>query len=298
MKLIIALDASQMTAFLKCEQQWALSYVENLQLYMGQRKFTSRGSLMHKFSEVFYTLRSLQPRADRYEHYNIVSDLFKSGKLVEKSGLSKEDEKYILDRFLQYVIFWTAYDFVPLRSNGKPAVEVGFSKVLYEDESKIFVVEGKIDLLTSLPDEEPCFVDHKTQDRLSYLYPFKPQFLTYSYATGFKRGMINYIRLADKIDPKTTFRRELFYIQQHQLDSWIRVMFGIFNRIYVVMSSFNLTSMDKIKADMFIQNLGSCSGSWESNPCAYCKICEDDGQRKDLIKQTYYTKRERWSPWA
>lgn len=298
-KLIITLDSSQMKTFMECEQKWCMSYVENLQYHLAKMIYLDKGTFVHKLLEVFYVLRTLNPKEDRFITQKTVIDLYKKGKLFKHSGLTKEDEQFICERFLQYVMKWISYDFVPSKRNGTPGVEIGFSKVLYETEESLYIVEGKIDLIsqTNHPIPFDCFVDNKSQERMKNLYPFKPQFLTYAWATGFKWGIINYFRLQQKYDPRDTFRRDLIYFEDWQVNKWKVKMIRLFERIERVMRKNEISQMENLKPEMFEQNELSCGGANESSPCSFTHICENPGYEKEM-KMVYYNVRSKWSPWT
>ena len=297
-KLIITLDSSQLKSYMTCSQQWCMNYIENYQLHYTKTVYLDRGSFVHKILEVFYILRALNPNEDRFKTQRTVIELWKKGKLFRESGLSKDDEKFICERFVQYVMTYISNDFIPQIRNGIPGVEIGFSKVLYEGHDFIYIVEGKIDLISKTNHPKPfdCFIDNKSQERLKELYPFKPQFLTYAWATGFKWGIINYFRLQQKYDAEITFRRKLIYFETWQIEKWKEVMLKIFKAIHEVMYINEIDDMNKLRPEMFEQNLNSCSGAHESFPCQFAMVCENPGQEEG-IKKVYYNKREKWSPW-
>lgn len=298
-KLVITLDSTALRSFMTCEQQWAYAYVENLRRFNETTIYLDKGTLVHKLLEVFYTLRALRPREDRYAHQKIVVDLFKKGKLLKTSGLDKTEEDFICGRFLQYVMKYMSYDFVPQMRNGKVGVEIGFSKVLYEDEQVICIVEGKIDLLSKTPHPNggfDCFVDNKSQEQKKDLYPYKIQFLTYAWATGFRWGYINYFRLQEKYSETETFRRELIYFDAWQVEKWKSQALKVFFKVYETMIKYQIDNQDDLKGWMFNQNLNSCAGPDEKRPCYFTKICENPG-KDEAIKKVYYDKVAKWVPW-
>lgn len=295
-KIIITLDSSQMRSFMTCEQQWARQYIMNLRFHREQSIYADKGSFVHKLLELFYVLRTLNPKEDRFKTQRTVIALWKSGKLFKANGLDKETEKFIIERFIQYVMRWIAYDFIPQQRNGVPGVEIGFSKVLLETNDFIFVVEGKIDLLSKTVQGFDCFVDNKTQEQMKDLYRYKIQFLTYAWATGFKWAYINYFRLQKTYDPDTTFRRELIYFQDWQIQKWEDKMYKIFQRILDVMNDNRITDQNKLLPEMFEQNLNSCAGPDEKRPCYFTLLCENPEHEKGLTT-VYYKKVPKWRPY-
>ena len=89
-KLIITLDSSQMKAFMECEQLWCLAYVENLQFHLNRTIYLDKGTFVHKLLEVFYILRALNPKEDRFVIQKTVIDVWKKGKQISYGPLTLE----------------------------------------------------------------------------------------------------------------------------------------------------------------------------------------------------------------
>lgn len=292
-KQIITLDSSQIKQYLTCPESFNLMYNQDLRKsYFWSQDYADRGTLFHSLCDLFYTFRALNPNEDRIAQLNVVVKLFKENRLFDQFDLPKDQELTIIQRFTQYVMRYFGSDFNVLMKNNVPAVEVGFSEILYEDEEVIYILEGRIDLLVKVEGLGNVFVDHKTRERNDGdLYGWKPQFLCYALATKFNYGMYNYIGTAKGYDEKETFKRQLVHIPQWKIEEWHRfIIANVYNKIYAI-KRFDITS--------WLKNFNSCSGAWEKKPCQFTQICETHKtEQKELIKATYFEKVKKWSPWT
>lgn len=299
-KIIITLDSSQIKEFMNCKHKWQYAYNERLRYWNSDTKALDKGTFVHKLLETFYTLRTLNPNENRFTTQSTVVELFKAGKLGRAAGLDKDEVKLIMERFLQYVMKWSAYDFIPQKRNGVPGVELGFSKVLAEYPDYVFIVEGKIDLIakTHLGGYD-CFVDNKTTGYWlnNNYYAQKPQFRTYAWATGFNYGMVNYFKLDAKYDEDFTFRRQLIYHSDENIKEWELELLDLYYDVLDVMLMNSLEKVSDVKASMLKWNRGACGGKWETKPCAYTMICDNPRNLRSAIKQSYYVTVPKWSPW-
>ena len=167
-------------------------------------------------------------------------------------------------------------------------------------ETKIFIVEGKIDGITEI-NQTQAWVDHKTQSRTYDLYPYLPQFLTYTWATGLSWGILNYIALHETYDPKKTFRRKITMYPKHMIEAWEKRMLDIFTQINIRLQWGDHQWPDNGVDDLFykIRNQESCAGKYFT-PCQFTQLCEIDFAAKPLletIKASNYIKVEKWTPW-
>ena len=192
-------------------------------------------------------------------------------------------------RFGQYIFRWaaTGNDFKPLVNKGKAAVEVGFSVILYEDSEYLFIIEGRLDLITEV-NEVTFWVDHKSQERFATLYRFKPQFMTYALATKLP-GIINYIGLQKELQNNSLRRTELITFPKWRLDAW---------ETYLISNVFIPLAKTLALNKGFQSNYESCGGSFDSYPCQFTEICECGSEEmKEQVKKFKYVEIERWKPW-
>jgi len=216
------------------------------------------------------------------------------GKILESRKKSGNFSKCVISNTCFFI---AKGDFVPLvNKNGVPAVELGFSKILFENESRIYIVEGRIDLISKFEDKL-FFTDHKTQGTKKDLYGFKTQFLTYAWATGLSDGLINYVGTT-KEPNKDTFRRQHINFPKHMIDLWKDQMTGIFNDIYYQTHELSEKAPIENSDRAFGRRLTSCAGAFESNPCQYIPICTSQTlEMKQSIKKFNFVESKIWRPW-
>lgn len=309
-KYTLTMDASALKMFQTCELMWAYAYREHIKLSSTQvatkASALDKGTLVHLVLEAFYKAKLKYPAEDGYQHGQRALDAFFKHKLVTETYFTNEEIQFIKNRFVNYVAFWRDRDLVPVKKGDAVGVELGFSKVLYEDDNVLFVTEGKIDIINSLGHDVIGFCDHKSQERVNHLYYFRPQMLTYAWATGLNHAMINYFGL-QKDFKDHTFRRESFEIPNWMIKRWEQKMLRIYWYIYSRdMSLFKLKdpSMETIEyipeanEIKFNRNESSCSGAFDSSPCQYRYLCETGSdEMRNNIKQFKYEKVEVWQPW-
>lgn len=299
-KYTLALDASQIKQFDFCNLSWAYLYRENLVKSGLKTEALDKGTYIHLLLELYYKRRIEFPNEDIYNSAGLViADVQKN--YAEPFNFPHELHQFLCTRFIQYIGYWAGRDISPIGTPDNPAVELGFSKILYEDDNVLFIVEGKIDLIQSTSGAI-CIVDHKSQDRESHLYYYRPQMLTYDWATGAEYGMINYFGLQKEFKEGKTFRRDTMHFPKWMIQRWEKYLLNIFWTIYKMDSSNEWIEQGTHKKitneETFQRNLTSCAGAFESNPCMFTDLCEieSDEMRENKKKFAYETKKP-WTPW-
>src|SRR5947208_16161364 len=146
-KFTLTLDASQIYEFQMCPLLWYYHYKENLRLIGLAVDALDKGTLVHNLLDLYYGLRWEEPKVSELIHAQEAINSFKQSKITESyfPNEFKELEEFLCLRFLLYVQRYQYQDF-NLKIGSKP-VELGFSKLLYEDDEVRFIVEGRIDLI-------------------------------------------------------------------------------------------------------------------------------------------------------
>lgn len=222
MKTTLTLDASQISTYLKCPLMWYYAYHERLQLSSLKTEALDKGTLVHELLAIYYNLKDSSPcaRDEAIETFKAIhGDIY-------------HELEFMCNRFALYTERWKNSDFKVLTNNGIPGVEIGFSKLLYENDAVRFIVEGRIDLLSTIQGI-PCFVDHKTQSKVNYLYHYTPQFKTYAWATGYRYGIINYFGLQQKYEEGKTFRQDLVSFNEDMILDWEKRLKRVFGEICI-----------------------------------------------------------------
>lgn len=284
-KFTLILDSTQITQFLSCPEEWNLAHNENLESNAVNRKFIDGGSYGHKMLEVYYKgkLSGLTRDQAIENAYEI--------KVPEYLQVDPEDIPIIKEKFLLYVAKFEFNDFQP---SGSESVEVGFSFKVFENESSLYILEGKIDahsngIIRGSYNGMPAFMDHKFQYRARALYPKRIQFRNYALATDSRMAIINYIRLTKKTD-QTTFERKLIPFSKVELDLWHKRLIQIYQSVEISMRM-------AAGGAPYEHRWNSCEGKF-GYPCQFTEICEcTDQLTLNAVKATKYHQIPVWKPW-
>jgi len=278
MKTIISLSQSQISEFLRCPQLWNLHTAQNWgKPEQDERYYLDEGTIVHAFLEHYYrdsTPLGNIPSKFTGEVKEIWRDFDVTDKYKERPAHLTKD--FLFERIKLYVMGKMMRGDWRARENG---VEVGFSTVIYEDDQFVFVIEGRIDLITT----DNCIVDHKTQSRWANLYMRKVQFVTYAMATGLSHVIANYIMLTKEVNAQT-FRTDLVSFSKAELEYW---------KNYLIEWVFW-----KIARWEIWQNHGACGGTYDSWPCMFEKVCwEQNEEMRARILRHNFVKIEEHRSW-
>ncbi len=316
-KFCLTLDSSQLSNFSDCPQLW--DYANNQHIgfeHESEKEAMNAGTLGHQILDVFYTKRSegesLNESAAAAFAFNPDTE-FKCacGHILKEhtrnllgfnNGCSRcithapcwkfEAVPFVLSqdlriavktRLREYFLTYAQNDFIP---NSTAAIEVGFSKPIYEDSENLFVLEGRIDLIGTWQGLS-TIVDHKFQMRKRDLYPKSIQFRNYDLVCDGLTNMlvINYIRLTQKVD-KTTLVREPVTFTSLERTWW---------KERVIKKFFSIKS--QLLSGEFERNEGMCGGKY-GYPCAYTPLCEEiNPETRERKKQSLFVIKEAWKPW-
>lgn len=284
MKQILALDSSQISTLIHCPFRWYLAYHKRLQKRHLKTDAWDRGTILHfllqTFNNQIWGNNSIE---------GAVKYTFCQLKAQTIPAAIKEEIPFLRQRFLEYTAHWEIPQVASVKDTegaNKPATEVGFSEIIYEDDEVIFILEGRIDLILHMGDKQ-IWRDYKTQSRKSELYPLSTQFRNYCFITGLP-GQIDYIGLQDKINPDTFRRSHLITLTEGQKAQWLKYLKTIY---YSVLSYKNTPTQPP-------QYLGTaCEGNY-GIPCQFTKVCEETNPRiQEGVIQIEYEVREKWEPW-
>lgn len=324
-KLPLILDSTQITAFLECPRYWYRKHIQRLQLPTAfpRRRVMDIGSYGHKLLEIFYyEIASGRSRKDAIErsfsyhpeqvcecghmehfHKESSSDpiLFdglhcKFKKCTcetftpTEALVSKKDEEFLRQRLLEYFAVYTNND---IRPHSPETVEVGFSYELYSSLDRIYILEGKIDIM-GVYAQINSFTDHKFQARKHDLYDKSIQFRNYSLVTDYNMAFINYICLADKIS-SDTFKRVPIFFSPAERFIWRARLIRIYDKIFEFLR--NAEEPQFWTSDKSDPNWAMCSGRY-GHICEYTTLCEEinPGVVAAKVEQLYTIGKE-WKPW-
>lgn len=308
----LVLDSSQISVLMDCEERWRLLQIEQIIRIdpfnpletLRPSDAISMGLLFHKLLEI-YNGNSFRLGTTGAMHLALCFDPNAADVQDEHQyPLEPKLITKVFDRFKDYLIHWsTQRDRYQVSFRNKPIIKVhpitgmpfdsieqvplveqGFSFPLLDTPEFLFVLEGRIDFIGHC-ENEPLWMDHKTQARAHNLYKKSIQFRNYALATGFPFGVIDYIRLTEKID-KTTFVREPISFSPLEMIHWKQELI-----------EFYVKTAHHIERNELSLNRGACGNSFGS-PCQFTSICEEyNPTMREQIKKDQFTKRKVWKPW-
>ena len=282
-KLIVVADSSQLARFSECPMAWNLENQENLALAADVTNVPMvSGTYGHKLLDIFYCqIAKGENRSNAMDcaiEHDPEKEAIANG---ETFSLDPPQRELVKQRFREYCYTYVTNDFIPK----SPAhVEIGFSEPVYESTDKLYVLEGRIDLIGSLQGLE-CAVDHKFQMRSRDIYAKTIQFRNYAMITKTNMLVVNYIRLTKGIS-KDTFARKISSFTPYEHQVWKQRVIRMFDNM-----------ADAMRHGYYEQRWDACSGKY-GYPCPFTQLCEQaDSQLIQVMKQTRYTERKAWKPW-
>lgn len=216
--------------------------------------------------------------------------------------LTPEQRKQVKDRFCEYCfVEGTAIPF--LIPHSPKHVEVGFSKKIYEDDKRLYILEGRVDLMGQIANNvENGWADHKWQLRETDLYLKTIQFRNYAMVLELSLGVVNYVRLAKKFEVGKTFKRDVISFSKQEMDWWKNRVIEMFRQVEVAVTLVQGVFLNPhnqwYQENDSLRHRSACSGKY-GYPCAYTQICENSFKPQfiKIIETTDYTKRPIWRPW-
>lgn len=243
------------------------------------------GTVFHGLLERYYAARIKGENPNKAQKYAM--DALRADN-KRQLGFDKETIDFLIQRFTQYATYYLiSGDFTPVK------IEQGFSKVIYESDYFLFVLEGRIDFLGLTNERTPrkIFVDHKTQEKKKYLSPKSIQFKNYALASEIQHGCINYIGLTKEVNEET-FRRDAIYFSSNYLLNWKNELVKIFFKV-----AHSLLAQQFLTSDGM--NYATCQNNGWGYTCQFLPLCDEKYEqiREGLI-QIEYHKVEKWEPWT
>lgn len=308
----IILDASQLETFETCPRKWYYSYKQNLIPNVAHRAF-GIGSYYHEVLALYYSLplgplhyNNIPESKDIYKHqlakYGVISsfaeriratiDFSINTELLNKFGIKDLDEqKFHRRRIFDYLSKYEDED----QAIEVIAVEQGFSWLLYEDSSRRYILEGKIDFVGKGRPYDLFVMDHKTQSRFDDRWEMNHQVMNYMSFTKANYFIYNYIGLQEKL-PINGMRRMIYKPHPGMLEQWQKEVKETFDQMfhYILMNSI----VNKENDICYPRRRAACDAS-KYGLCAYHKLCSvpDESPFKLTVFSGYKEKEEKWSAW-
>lgn len=308
---ILIYDSTQLSTIFECSQKHDYEYGQSLvQINQQNPELTHRvpdkisaGTLGHKYLEIYYKILGQTKDPVLAARQVLQFDPDKEDTLDPEFPLSAEVRQKVRDRFGDYLIRYAGnYDYeVGMRKRkeiqvvegwlkdvyvDEPLVEQGFSYELLNTNEYLFVLEGRIDFIGSSAGEN-LWMDHKWQLSARDLQPKSIQFRNYALVTGFPLGVINYVRLHDKLNPKTTFVRQSVSFNPADSYYWKQELIEMYVNI----------AKEKARGEFPFRRRSACPGKF-GYACPYLPLCDAYTETQRMaIRQMNYTKGREWKPW-
>lgn len=312
----IILDASQLELFEKCPRAWYYAYVRNLTPIHSKQAFAT-GSYYHEVLALFYHLpltclivtsvktsvepelwqmrcKRIGPTQDVAARIRAAMDFAADGALLDKYlpkdlDIRKFHRQRLVDYFYKYALEDESLE--PI------AVEQGFSTLLYEDNDRRYILEGKIDLVCRSKHFGFAVMDHKTQSRKDDRWEFNHQVCNYLSFTKADYFIYNYIGLQDKLPPDG-IRRTIYKPHPGMLRQWKHEVTNTFDEMYNYMTTFIETPLIVAEND-YPRRRHACDSD-KYGLCQFHKLCSvpDDSPFKNAVLSHYREKDNKWRAWT
>lgn len=278
-KTIIHLDSHQLSAFQRCPRSYFLGYKAHKEAKKDKVAFV-RGNVMH---DLLYHFYSLKIKGEPFEKcVTGAIELCQTGTFkLRWDALIGDARILILRKFAEYSKYYRNEILRPV------GVEVGFSKIFYEDDMFLFMYEGKIDFIAEIERGRIAWADHKTQAFKYELIPEVNQFMGYSWALNYNTGLINYIGLQESLPPKDSMRRTICSYTPQLIEEWRKVTLRAFFQIAALRD--DVTNYEKHRTGCQIGKFGNCD---------FLRACHEPSLVVlQGILEREYQQRDIWIPW-
>ena len=245
MKQTIVLNSHSLGNFQQCEQRHLLADLVSLEPLVSKKSF-DEGSFIHTWLRLFYYNRKKPSVARKKVLVNAM--LWQS--VAMKRWKIPANRAFELYRVL------VSYSHEYKNENWKTiGVEVGFSKILYEDENYLFIYEGRLDWM-GWAGADKLVVDHKSRNGKYTIYEFNNQTRGYLWATGATKFVYNFLTLTNV----PSFSRETFSFTEDQIEAWKQDTIEWYFRV-----------ARAIESQKYLKSW-NCSGKY--GVCEFHNICE------------------------
>lgn len=229
-----------------------------------------RGSIMGRYLNIYY-YNKIRPKA-MFEKI-LINSIFWTHKIQKETGMSMDLSYGLYSALFKYRQVYKDENWVPL------GIEVGFSKLLYEDDENIFTYEGAIDLMLRNP-VELAISDHKSESANRPIYQFNNQCIGYLWASGATQFIYNYITLT-KVP---VFHRSVHKFTPIQIEDWRLDTIEWFKRV-----KKSIQEKSFLKSRKCVDIYGKC---------AFTTICEQPKpELKQYIIGANYKRRKPYRSW-
>jgi hypothetical protein len=275
-KLIVKADSQILNSIDLCAQRYEMEHVQNFRV-LKKAPALEKGGIMHDMVAHYYRNRMI----DRHiTHAHIVtSECIEIGReaLARTSINIEEFEKEDIVTFRNYILA-KQFDGWIIRFVERP-----FSKILYDSDDLMIIIEGIVDLGIERPKEGHAVVDHKTESRKSHPFILSNQFQLYNWAFG-EDVIINKIGYQTSLDDKERFRRYTLTWSEALIEEWKVDTIRAIRR-----------AIGWHKEGVFERNRTSCD---KYSGCIFKRVCAAEPQVRSHILAAYFKKDKPWDPYT
>lgn len=295
----IILDATLLTAIMRCGRYSDLRFNLNLMPITGKSNSLETGSIVHKFLEVYYgsQIKGVN-RKDSIGFAMAAAEMYIQGcpyctnfvpsesipkptcghKINDYPGVvntPKDDEKYklgwlyVLDTCAQYAEHWKNDHWVPLE------VETVKGKIIYEDDEIRVLWKAKLDW-TADSNQGIFPIDHKTMKMRRDSLSLNNQFMGQCVVMGTSNVFINKIGFQSTLKPEEKFTRHPISYSSQRLNEWMTETVPYYAKLLLMYN----------ESEHYPPNYGSCETKFGF--CEFHKVCESNPMdREDTIKKLF-----------
>lgn len=209
MKTTIILNSHSLSDFQQCEYRYLCTTLISLEPVVSKKSF-DEGTFIHRWLRLYYYHKMRKSfNCDSLLRRKVLINPQLWQQVAFKNGIPGA-RAFELFRVLSS--YSHNYKNETWKTKG---TEVGFSKVLYEDENYLFIYEGKIDWI-GIADGFEAIVDHKTRSGKYSIYEYNNQCIGYLWATGAKKFIYNFLTMTNV----PSFERAPFQFTDEQIEEW------------------------------------------------------------------------------
>jgi hypothetical protein len=264
----IILDSQILSTVMSCGRLTDFRFNHKLVSNTGKPTSFEKGSIVHKFLEVYYRgiIQGLRKQeAEGYAHTAAVE----YAQSNEVRNTSPEDIAWAIQTCHQYLEFYKNDFWIPLE------VECVKGEVLYEDDEVRVLWKAKFDLISDT-NQGIYPIDHKTMSQRRDTLTLNNQFIGQCILLKTRLMFINKVGFQKSLKPEERFTRVTINYTADRLLEWQSVILPYWAKIYLMYA----------ESEYWPPNFSHCENIYGT--CAFKNICEvDRGIREEMLGQDF-----------
>jgi hypothetical protein len=274
-KQVYVVDSQILNAIQLCERKTNYTFERNFDP-IKKPDYFEKGDLVHQLLADYYRARQDRKNWGTKTHADVVQDcIVKGRKASEEMQLYADAIEEVIRTFQEYTTY-TAYDGWDMIE----AIEQVASKVMYEDENRIILYQGKIDLIISTSNLSLLPIDHKSSSRRGRPEYLSNQFQGYCWLLGVNNILINRIGFQKTLKDNEKFERPILSYPPDVLEEWKE------NSIYWI-----LKYIQDSESNFFPPNYTSCD---KYSGCAFESVCRTSKELREYKLIQLFQERPKW----